>query len=124
MSSYTPPKRRKLTKAERQQIYAKCDGHCAYCGTSIAIEQMQVDHIIPIRRGGADELDNMLPACRSCNHYKDSMTIELFRQSVERWPEILMRDSVTYRNAVRFGVVTPTPHQVMFYFEREENDDE
>ena len=31
---------------------------------------------------------------------------------------MLERDSVTYRNAVRFGLVTPTPHPVIFYFER------
>ena len=31
----------------------------------------------------------------------------------------MMRDSVTYKNGVRFGVVTPTPHKVIFYFEQE-----
>lgn len=29
-----------------------------------------------------------------------------------------MRDSVTYKNAVRFGLVEPKPHKVVFYFER------
>lgn len=29
-----------------------------------------------LRKGGADALDNMLPACRSCNHYKGSLTVE------------------------------------------------
>lgn len=32
-------------------------------------------------------------------------------------PVALMRDSVTYRNAVRFGLVTPAPPPVVFYFE-------
>lgn len=36
---------------------------------------------------------------------------------VESMPSVLMRDSVTYRNAVRFGLVTPNPHPVKFYFE-------
>lgn len=31
---------------------------------------------------------------------------------------VLMRDSATYRNAVRFGLVIPRPHRVKFYFER------
>lgn len=34
-------------------------------------KDMQVDHVIPINgwsEQGEDTLDNMLPACRSCNH--------------------------------------------------------
>lgn len=60
----------------------------------------------------------MLPACRSCNHYKSRSTLEGFRKMVENMPAALMRDSVTYKNAVRFGLVTPTPHPVKFYFEQ------
>ena len=48
--------------------------------------------------------------------YEDG-TGEGFRKNVENMPAVLMRDSVTYRNAVRFGLVTPTPHPVRFYFE-------
>ena len=112
--------RRKLTKAERQEVYDKTGGHCAYCGCYITPREMQTDHVVPLRKGGADEISNMLPACRSCNHYKSTLTIKQFRECIERWPNILMRDSVTYRNAVRFGQVTPTPRKVIFYFECEE----
>lgn len=80
---------------------------------------MQVDHVIPLRKGGVDALENMLPACRSCNHYKSTLTLEQFRRAVERMPEVLMRDSVTYKNVVRFGMVKPTPRGVVFYFEEE-----
>ena len=63
--------RNKLTAAERSIVYEKFGGHCAYCGCAIAYEDMQVDHFLPIRGGAErDELGNMLPACRSCNHYK------------------------------------------------------
>lgn len=120
---YEPSKRRKLTRVERQKIYNKCGGHCAYCGRNLAYEDMQVDHVIPIngwREQGADTLDNMLPACRSCNHYKDTLTLDDFREMVERMPDTLARDSVTYKNAVRFGVVVPNPHPVVFYFEQED----
>lgn len=114
-----PTKRRKLTKAERQSVYFKCVGCCAYCGAEIGIDDMQVDHVVPLRNGGRDELDNMLPACRSCNHYKDTQSVERFRASVERLPGVLERDSVAYRNAVRFGLVAPRPHRVRFYFEED-----
>lgn len=115
---YEPPKRRKLSKAERQTVYDKCGGHCAYCGCEITIQQMQVDHVQPISVNGKDDLCNMLPACRSCNYYKEAAPLATFRRYVEKFPDTLARDSVTYRNAVRFGVVTPNPHPVQFYFEQ------
>ena len=119
INHYIPPNRKKLTKAERQEVYDKCGGHCAYCGCEIAFKEMQVDHVVPIAwNKGADELYNMLPACRSCNNYKSSLSIDEFRACIERFPEILMRDSATYKNAVRFGLVEPKPHKVEFHFEK------
>lgn len=114
-------KRKRLTPQERKIVYDKMGGHCAYCGCELAYEDMQVDHVVPIngyREQGADTLDNMLPACRSCNHYKRANGLELFRHYLENIPTALMRDSVIYRNAVRFGLVAPTPHPVVFYFEQ------
>lgn len=114
-------KRRRLSKAERQQVYRKCHGHCAYCGSRLRYEDMQVDHVIPLNgysMQGTDTLNNMLPACRSCNHYKASRPLESFRRAIERMPEVLQRDNVTYQIAVRFGMVRPRRKKVIFYFER------
>ncbi|MGL5511795.1 MAG: hypothetical protein ACRDBM_00965, partial [Sporomusa sp.] len=71
---------------------------------------------------GDDEEHNLLPACRSCNHYKSTLTIDEFREQIAKWPERLMRDSVTYKNAVRYGLVTPNIKPVVFYFEKLENE--
>ena len=119
--------RRKLTKTERQAVYDKMGGHCAYCGCELALKDMQVDHVVPLQfydtyksKGqDLDSMNNFLPACRSCNHYKSTLTVEKFRAMVERGPEILARDSVTYRLAARFGTVIPNPKKVTFYFEKE-----
>ena len=80
--------RRKLTAAERQQIYEKFGGRCAYCGCEITIKDMQADHVVPLHLGGEDDISNLYPACRACNHYKSTYT-------VERWlpPAPLMRIS-------------------------------
>ncbi len=111
-------KRHKLKATERRAIYDKCDNHCAYCGEYIKYEDMQVDHIMPLHKGGADSIDNMLPACRSCNHYKSTLTLEQFRTNIERMPDTLTRDSTTYKIAVRFGVIKVVRPKVMFYFEK------
>lgn len=114
--------RKRLTKAERQAIYDKMEGHCAYCGCEISLQTMQVDHITPLRKGGADTMDNMWPACRSCNHYKHTLMVEQFRQEISKAPNRLMRYDTTYRLAVRFGLLELNRKPVTFYFEQKEGD--
>ena len=121
MNDRTKVVRRKLSRADRLQVYEKTEGHCAYCGCELLYEEMQVDHVIPLdgwSEKGEDSLENMLPACRSCNHYKSRSTVEGFRRMLENMPSVLMRDSVTYKNAVRYGLVIPNPKPIIFYFEK------
>lgn len=111
-------KRKRLSKQEKQQVLQKTDHHCAYCGVELGFDGFQVDHVLPLRLGGKDEIENMLPACRSCNHYKRGNSLEGWRRMLEQTPDVLRRDNYTYRQAVKFGLVTPTPKKVKFYFER------
>ncbi len=39
-------------------------GRCAYCDSGM-YEHM--DHVVPLSRGGAHALDNVVPSCKSCN---------------------------------------------------------
>ena len=43
-------------------------GACAYCGATG--KPLQRDCVLPISRGGRYTLDNVVPACRSCNTSK------------------------------------------------------
>lgn len=117
-------RRRTLTPFERQQIYGKFGGHCAYCGCEITIKDMQADHVVPLHLGGADDTSNLYPACRACNHYKSTFDVEKFRAVIEQAPNVLMRDSATYRNIARFGLIKhPDNPTVQFYFERNSEND-
>lgn len=116
--------RRRFTAQQRQDVYDKLDGHCAYCGELLRIEDMQIDHVVPLRSGGTNDMVNLLPACRSCNHYKRGNSLEAWRRMLEATPATLSRDSYTYCQAVRFGLVKPTPKPVVFYFENLDDDTE
>lgn len=109
--------RRRLSKAQRQQVYEKCGGHCAYCGCDLEYQEMQVDHVKPLRLGGEDGLSNMLPACRSCNHYKAARDVDGYRRYLSGIAGRLMRDSIPYQVAIRFGIVKHVKKDVTFYFE-------
>ena len=118
--------RKHILRDTRQHIHEKTGGMCAYCGKELTLSATQIDHMIPVMfaetlQGMGIDInsdENLFPACRSCNNYKHTMTVEKMRKAVEAWPAVLSRDSVTYRNAVRFGMVIPAPHEVQFYFEK------
>lgn len=110
-------KRQKLSPRARRIVWQKCCGHCAYCGAVITEKEMQADHVVPLHLGGKHLISNLLPACRSCNHYKHTLTLEKFREQIFRTSEVLHRDSATFRLAERFGLVKVQPQKVKFYFE-------
>ena len=78
-----------FSKETRQEVYAKYKGKCAYCGREIAYKDMQVDHFVAKRgwnESGCDDISNLMPACRMCNHYKRANTLETFRRYIQEIP--------------------------------------
>ena len=65
-----------FTGAEWGALLDQWGSLCAYCGGAGPLE---ADHRIPLSRGGANNIDNILPACRSCNGKKHAMTEDEFR---------------------------------------------
>ncbi len=53
------------------------DNHlCMYCGGRFAPAMLTRDHVLPRSRGGGDDWENVVTACKPCNARKDNMTIE------------------------------------------------
>ncbi len=67
---YEKPLRRWISPAERKMIYSNSDYTCSYCGKRGGT--LHVDHVIPISRGGIDDIENMTSACPRCNWSKGS----------------------------------------------------
>ncbi len=47
---------------------------CYYCQVPIRRTEVTMDHIVPISRGGRSTAGNLVPACKSCNEQKRSLT--------------------------------------------------
>jgi hypothetical protein len=69
--------RRKTIPAKlRRIVLDDGDAQCAYCWQWSATE---VEHVIPVAQGGADDLENLAPACALCNLQKRDRTVEEWR---------------------------------------------
>jgi 5-methylcytosine-specific restriction endonuclease McrA len=89
-------------------------GGCAYCGTNDTA--LQRDCVLAISRGGRYTLDNIVPACRSCNASKcnDEVTGWLRRKKLDESAFLRRHYEITATMAQRFpaGVpVAPTPSE-------------
>ncbi len=122
-----------ISKKTRQLVYTKYDGRCAYCGRKIEYRDMQVDHFCPQKMewaiviGGVpgvdsiDDINNLMPACRMCNHYKRAHDLATFRRYIAEIPRKLS-DNYIYKIGVVYGNVIENEKPIKFYFEEFEND--
>jgi hypothetical protein len=57
----------------RRFVFSR-DGHrCQYCGTTDG--PMTCDHVLPLARGGSNDISNLTTACAPCNRSKGSNTV-------------------------------------------------
>jgi len=54
----------------RKNIFLRDGFRCQYCGREETAENLTVDHIVPLSRGGRDLWSNVVTACRTCNNLK------------------------------------------------------
>jgi 5-methylcytosine-specific restriction endonuclease McrA len=67
-----------LTAEQLWSHWACFDHRCAYCGCT---GDLQIEHVIPISKGGEHHLGNIVPACQSCNSSKRSASVESWYRS-------------------------------------------
>ncbi len=129
-----------FSKQKRKSVYDKCNGHCAYCGIEIDIDNFQIDHKIPKRffkyfgigNKDVDDIENLLPSCSVCNHYKRALDIEKFRNEwlgklhtrIKRIPKNPRTENGRKRKEYierilnRYGITENKPFDKVFYFEK------
>jgi 5-methylcytosine-specific restriction endonuclease McrA len=52
----------------RKEIFNRDHYTCQYCGKRT--HDLTLDHVIPRNKGGAHSWDNLVSACKPCNHHK------------------------------------------------------
>lgn len=62
-------KARELRKSRWWSIRV-AQGLCHYCGNRFLPEELTMDHIVPVVRGGKSTRGNLVPACKECNNKK------------------------------------------------------
>ena len=124
-----------MNKKDREIVYNKFNGHCAYCGCKLE-KGWHVDELLPIKRNrkyvynkrkwiydGTCEyperlnVNNQMPSCASCNINKHSMSLEEFRKLIEGFMSYLNNKNTQYKIAKRYNLIKENIKPIIFYFE-------
>ena len=49
-------------------------GVCHYCGRKFTREELTMDHVVPVVRGGKSNKSNVVVCCKDCNNAKKYLT--------------------------------------------------
>jgi 5-methylcytosine-specific restriction endonuclease McrA len=75
---------RPRVKLTRREIFIRDEHTCQYCGTRTG--DLTIDHVVPRSRGGGHSWENLVSACRSCNHRKGGKTVQESKMKLHRQP--------------------------------------
>jgi 5-methylcytosine-specific restriction endonuclease McrA len=67
--------RARVTVRDLNRLIARYGGLCAYCPAP----WKQLDHVVPVTRGGRHGIGNIVPACVRCNTSKNDRTVMEWR---------------------------------------------
>jgi 5-methylcytosine-specific restriction endonuclease McrA len=75
---------RPRVRLTRREIFIRDHYTCQYCG--LKTRDLTLDHVIPRHRGGKHTWENLVSACRACNHRKGGKAVEEARMALRRLP--------------------------------------
>src|SRR6266446_8098053 len=86
-----------ISEALRRKIRSVAEQRCGYCLSrqDLVLGVLEIEHIVPLAKGGTNEETNLWLACRLCNCYKAAQvdatdpltgtTVSLFNPRNDNW---------------------------------------
>jgi hypothetical protein len=60
----------------RFEVFKRDNFTCQYCGRKTPEVILEIEHIIPVSKGGSDEIDNLTTSCFECNRGKGASLLD------------------------------------------------
>jgi 5-methylcytosine-specific restriction endonuclease McrA len=70
------PVRKGVPPLTNEALFRRDLSVCLYCGGTFADGELTRDHVVPGSRGGRDVWDNVVAACKRCNHHKGNRLLQ------------------------------------------------
>jgi 5-methylcytosine-specific restriction endonuclease McrA len=73
-----------VAKLTRKEVFLRDNYTCQYCGKQA--KDLTLDHVVPRHRGGPHRWENLVSACKTCNHRKGGKLAEEVKMHPIRVP--------------------------------------
>lgn len=98
--------RKWFTTDEKEYMLNKSDYRCCHCGKTIGNKMgFTVEHVVPISKGGTNDMVNMVALCKECNHEKGNDVVqvqEYYKYLKPCYMEKLLKYSERYLYSVKW----------------------
>lgn len=64
------------------------------------------------------KIENLMPSCQSCNHYKSTFSLEEFREQLMLLRERLNKQHKIYSISKRYRLIEEKPNKIVFFFKK------
>ena len=66
---------RSISVKKRFEVFKRDNFTCQYCSAKPPTTPLEVDHIVPVCKGGVNDIENLITACFDCNRGKGGMEL-------------------------------------------------
>lgn len=74
--------RGRISRTTRRKVYERDEFTCQFCQRQYSPTKLTIDHLVPLDRGGLDEITNYITCCQTCNQKKANLPLEEFSASL------------------------------------------
>lgn len=67
-------KREHIPPRLRHEVFKRDNYRCRECGATNKETTLEIDHIVPVAKGGNNDLSNLQTLCKTCNRAKHTRT--------------------------------------------------
>ena len=96
-------KRKSFSPNERKIIYKKTKGLCYLCGEFVDFDSFEVEHKVPLSKGGTNDLSNLFCSCHCCNSIKQDIYPKDFMEKISQIFMYQMR--IHNRNSLKWKII-------------------
>lgn len=89
--------REPISKRLRFEVFKRDAFKCHYCGRNPPTVFLELDHIIPVSKGGTNQIDNLTTACFECNRGKSNVELNALPLTTLSKIEILKEKEDQYK---------------------------
>lgn len=90
-------KRKPISLRVRFNIFKRDSFTCQYCGKTPPSTVLEVDHLIPVSKGGENIDDNLITSCFDCNRGKSDINLTELPQTTAQKLESIKERELQYK---------------------------